>query len=369
MPLIDTRERVVRWRRLLAGGVLLTVLAGAVGAGLELWWFGPTDASAARRVERDVHERFAAMVRSITEASARVTTDARAAAGLAAGLEDAGRRALFDLAAETRARSELPAEIAITIYDKAIVARAWSGASSDIPDDRIAGPSTLFVTPSPLGLRLVHLQPIAGSDGPRLGSVASEHVLSPAPAATTLTPTDYTLQTSLGPASLRTRLEGAGDLARPGAVVLRAPSGEPLAEAWVDPETLRGRAQSLATAGGGGHGRAAGRDGAGVDRPAARPAHRPRPPRLRPDDPRGAGLDRVGWSVAVAGGCRRRQSAAVDGGDAAARRRHGGRAREPARRSGRPPADRVAWTAALHARGLGPADRHATVSPASASPR
>ena len=237
MPSIDTRDRLVRWRRLLAGGILLTAIAGVAGGGLELWWFGTSDAAAARRVERDVHRRFDGMVRAITEASARVGTDPRAVAGLNAGPD--GARELFDLVAEARRTSPRPDEVAITIYDKAIVARAWAGAPSDIPDERISGPSTLFVTPSPLGLRLVHLQPIAGSEGPRLGAVATEHVLSPTPAATTLSSTDYTLQTGLGPASLRTRFEGAGDLARPGAVVLRAPSGDPLAEAWVDPQMLR----------------------------------------------------------------------------------------------------------------------------------
>ena len=126
----------------------------------------------------------------------------------------------------------------MTIYDQAIVARAWAGAPSDIPNERISAPSTLFVTPSPLGLRLVHLRPIVNAEGARFGAVATEHVLSPAPAATTLTPTDYTLETDLAPAYLRTRSEGAGDLSRSGVVVLRAPSGEPLAEAWVDPGAL-----------------------------------------------------------------------------------------------------------------------------------
>ena len=186
-------------------------------------------------VERDVNQRFGAMVRAITQASARVATDARAAAGLNAGPD--GGRELFDVVSEARRTSARPTEIAITIYNKAVVARAWAGAPSDIPNERISGPSTLFVTPSPLGLRLVHVQPISSSEGSRLGAVATEHVLSPAPATTTLTPTDYTLQTGLGPASLRT--EGAGDLSRPGAVLLSTPLGEPLAEAWVDPQTLR----------------------------------------------------------------------------------------------------------------------------------
>ena len=117
VPSIDSRERRVSWRRLLAGGFLLTALAGAAGGALELWWFGRTDASAARRVERDVNQRFGAMVRVITQASAQVATDPRAAAGLNAG-PDAGRQ-LFDVVLEARRSTARPAEIAITIYDKA----------------------------------------------------------------------------------------------------------------------------------------------------------------------------------------------------------------------------------------------------------
>ena len=232
---MDIRERRVSGPRLLAGGILLIAAVAAAGAGIELWRFGPSEASAARRVERDLHQRFRAMVSAINGASARVSADRRAAAGLTAGPE--GARELFELVAEARRTSARPDEIAITIYDKAVVARAWAGAPSDIPAERISGPSTLFVTPSPLGLRLVHLQPIVSSEGSRLGAVATEHVLSPAPAATTLTPTDFTLQTGLGPASLRT--EGVGGDPRPGVVVLGAPTGEPLAEARVDPRILR----------------------------------------------------------------------------------------------------------------------------------
>ena len=237
MPAIDIRERRIDWRRLLAGGIILTALTAVAGATCEWWWFGATEAAATRRVEADIHQRFEAMVRAVTEASERVGANPRSAAALDAGPD--GARELFDLLGEARRRSAAPDAIAISIYDQAVVTRAWAGAPSDIPGERISGPATLFVTPSPLGLRLVHLRPLANGAGARVGAVATEHVLSPAPAATTLTPSDYTLETSLVRVSLRTRFEGAGDLARPGAVVLRAPSGDPLAEAWVEPASLR----------------------------------------------------------------------------------------------------------------------------------
>ena len=206
------------------------------GGALELWWFGASDAAAGQRAEREIHQRFDAMVRAITRVSELVVSNPAAVASLSASTDNA--RPLFDLAREARRSSEAADQIAVTIYDQAIVARAWAGAPSDIPNERISAPSTLFVTPSPLGLRLVHLRPIVNAEGARFGAVATEHVLSPAQTATTLTPTDYTLETDLAPAYLRTRSEGAGDLSRSGVVVLRAPSGEPLAEAWVDPGAL-----------------------------------------------------------------------------------------------------------------------------------
>jgi signal transduction histidine kinase len=234
---INVRERRVSWRRLLAAGMVVTALAGVAGGALEWWWFGSSDAAAARRVERDVRRRFDGMVNAITSVSTRIGGDRSAASALMAGPD--GYRALFALAAAARRSSPAADEIAVTIYDSGIVARAWAGAPSDIPDERISGPSTLFITPSPLGLRLVHIQPISSEEAGRRGAVATEQVLSPARAATTLAPTDYQMETPLAVVSLRTRFEGAGDSSRPGAIVLHASSGEPLADAWVDPAVLR----------------------------------------------------------------------------------------------------------------------------------
>ena len=187
-----------------------TALIAIGGGALELWWFGASDAAAAQRAEREIHQRFDAMVRAITRVSELVGSNRAAVTGLSAGTDNA--RPLFDLVREARRASEAADQIAVTIYDQAIVARAWAGAPSDIPNERISAPSTLFVTPSPLGLRLVHLRPIVNGEGARLGAVATEHVLSPAPAATTLTPTDYTLETESRARVAADAFEGAGDL-------------------------------------------------------------------------------------------------------------------------------------------------------------
>ena len=235
MASLDIRERRVTPRRLLAGGLLAIVLAGVAGAALEYRRFGPTDAAAIERLNADIRQRFADMVQEISAISARVAGSSAAAAAVGAGRDDA--RVLFDLAADQRRASAAPDDIAVTLYDAGIVARAWAGAPSDIPEERIAGPSALFVTPSPLGLRLVHVQPILEGER-RVGTVATEHVLSPAPATLSIGPVDYALPTPLVPAALRTRIEGAGEQVRPGAVLLETPSGEPLAEAWVDPAAV-----------------------------------------------------------------------------------------------------------------------------------
>jgi signal transduction histidine kinase len=225
----------VSWRRLLAGGVILTALTGLVGVGLELWRFGRSEEAAVSRVEAHVHRQFESMVRNVTSVSARIAGDAGSVSALAAGTD--GARALFDLVGAARRSSREPDHIAVTVYDSANIARAWAGAPSDIPDDRISGPETLFVVRSPLGLRLVHVQPLPSGEDGRPGTVATEHVLSPAPIVTAIAPAEYAIETPLAPALLR--IDAPGERTRPGTAVLRGPSGEALAEAWVDPSVLR----------------------------------------------------------------------------------------------------------------------------------
>ena len=214
VPSIDVRERRVGWRRLLAGGIVATALIAIGGGALELWWFGASDAAAGQRAERAIHQRFDAMVRAVTRVSELVGSNPAAVASLSASTDNA--RPLFDLAREARRTSEAADRIAVTIYDQAIVARAWAGAPSDIPNERISAPSTLFVTPSPLGLRLVHLRPIVNAEGARLGAVATEHVLSPAQTATILTPTDLHAPNRSQVAYLRTRSKAPAICRDPG---------------------------------------------------------------------------------------------------------------------------------------------------------
>ena len=228
---LDTARRQVNWRRILITGVSVAAAVLAIGGVFERWRFGASPEASAERAERHVESRFNAMILALDTLSQRVAGDPNTAAAMVAGEE--GARTLFDLTASARTSAADPDDIAVTVYDVGFVARAWAGRPSEIPGARAGGATTLFVTRSPLGLRLVQVQPILGAQGQRLGSIAAEHVITPAPAAQAFTAREFTLPTPVGPATLRLRHEVPSETPRPGALLLRAPSGELLLEAFV----------------------------------------------------------------------------------------------------------------------------------------
>ena len=118
VPSIDIRERHVRWRRLLAGGIVLTALAGIAGGRSSCGGSAPDDAAAARRVEAHINRRFDAMVRAITEVSARV---ARGPARGRRPRAPARRRPRVSSiwSRERAGPAPRPPTIAVTVYDKA----------------------------------------------------------------------------------------------------------------------------------------------------------------------------------------------------------------------------------------------------------
>ena len=212
---------------------MAAVLVGLTGGAIELWRFGASDAATAGRIRAQVERDFAAMTSALGRVAETVASSAEAPDALQGG--PATARPLFDLLAAARARDAGTRELAVTVYDTAGVARAWAGRPADIPNERIPAAPGYFVTQSPLGLRLVHIRPVADASGRRLGAVAVEHILSPATTAATITEISYTLATPIAPVSLRLRYEGAGERAGETTFVLRAPDGDPLVEASINP--------------------------------------------------------------------------------------------------------------------------------------
>jgi len=231
------KDRRVSWRRLLACGLVAAALAGVAGGLLERWRFGPTDLTAAAHVETLVRREFDRMASVLTNVASRIATDVDASGALVAGGEAVPT--LFDLLASAREASPRPDDVAITVYDSVGVARAWSGRPSKIDRDRSLGRQDLFVTRSALGLRLVHVQPILGADGRRLGAVAAEHVLSRSTAGAAIAPSDDSLPTAIAPVSFRLPAEGGGERLTVGTFLLRTPSGALLVEASVAPIDLQ----------------------------------------------------------------------------------------------------------------------------------
>ena len=225
----------VSWRRILLAGLTAAVLIAGGGTLLERVRFGGGLEGALARAEAEVHRDFDRTTARLGGLAAAIAADPATAQALqevareGAG-EDAGRT-LFDIVA---ARAQ--ADIAVTVYGMpTTVAWAWTGRPSDIPIERIRSTRAWFVTPSPQGLRLVHVVRVM-VNGEAVGVVAAEHALSSPPEAASIAPTEYLLATQFGPVSLRPEYEGAADAGRPHAFILRSPDGEVLVEAALQPE-------------------------------------------------------------------------------------------------------------------------------------
>jgi len=227
-----TRLRYVTVRRLIAAGSAAAVLTVIGGIAAEWWWYGFTNAGAMTRIERQVRREFAAMTERVQAVARTVVDDPAVPPNMTPNADDRVR-ALFDVAALARERSPGdPHLLAITIYDSSGTARAWAGRPA-LPETT-KGEATLFVTPSPLGLRLVYVQPILdAATKMRLGSAAVEHVVTPGPAAPDIgaASRNFVMPTSVVPVSLRLRAEFAGDRTSSDTFIVTGSDGEPLVEA------------------------------------------------------------------------------------------------------------------------------------------
>ena len=223
----------VSWRRLLVAGLTAAALAGLAGVALERWWLGPTDATAAARVESLVRREFDGMTAALAEVATAIAANP-AARELAAGpeaarspLRPAGERARRRARTPTtsRSRSTTPSERGPRLERTALrhSPRAHRRSPGSLRD-------AFGARPAP-GARSAHRQQRAGwrcrsrrrpgrrsatgAASARSRSSTSSRARRPGAA---IAPVEDSLPTSIAPVSLRPRSEGAGEAPRDGSV-------------------------------------------------------------------------------------------------------------------------------------------------------
>jgi len=224
-------------RRLLAGGVVAAAAIWLAGEGVERARLGSDLNGSRARAHAEVAAQFAELGRRLDRAVRSVTLDA-ATVRLAERGDAAATRRLFDQAAAGATSSGTG--VAVTVFAANNQPVAWVGRSEDVPDARLTGPASLFLAQSSQGLQLVRVQPVVDADDPsrHIGAIVAEAPLAHDGQLPIGEPA-FVLDTSIVPASLRLRFEGAAD-AGPGAFLVRTPTGEPLAAVEVSDAALEG---------------------------------------------------------------------------------------------------------------------------------
>jgi signal transduction histidine kinase len=216
--------------------VLVSVgLAAGVAVSVPVWTaarYGFSDDALAARLEREVRTTVHAQAAAVELLSERVAAED-------ALIQDAiaSRDRLSDLFERLRilAASIGERSVAVTVYVPTVVpdtyrVLAWSDGPGEqnLSNDRLAGPSALFVAPGYAGLRVVAVSPIARHGSPVAIAVA-EAVLAPA---------DRRLPTSLGPVPVIEHYAGTGDTTTSDGFAIASAAGAPLVDVRFDPEAL-----------------------------------------------------------------------------------------------------------------------------------
>jgi signal transduction histidine kinase len=224
-------------RRIYVAGLLGAALAAAVGLALERARFGATEADAFGRVERSVRSEIADVIASLNDITVSLAREP--ALFDAAAADPAGARALLDRADQVlQAQARTTAVYAVTAYRPDGTPLAWSGVPSEIDVQQIAQSETFFVTPGPLGLRLVHLKPVLDpSAGHRVGIIAAERVLSRARGIPS--PETEGLLSIPTIAAVAVRPHDFNRAREPNTFVVISPAGQPLLEARVSSESIQ----------------------------------------------------------------------------------------------------------------------------------
>lgn len=232
-----TRGRRVSPLRLLAAGGLVAVVVIAAGATVEHARFGPNDAAAEALLQQSVQRDFVAMTTEVQKIARSAAADPDVSRNMAVADDEQGAPRLFDAASRAQQLAPDASLVAVTVYDIRGTARAWAGRPSDLPPDKTRSAEALFVAQSPLGLRLVCLEPIISPEpqGARIGAVAVEHVLTPAPSPSMLlTSPSYVMPRKRASVLLHVH----GTVRQPSDFVLAGPDGTPLLDAAISETEL-----------------------------------------------------------------------------------------------------------------------------------
>jgi signal transduction histidine kinase len=227
--------------RVLRAGLAAAALVATAGWVLGLARYGRSDQDAVDRIEAELRQQFATSAETLARIAEQLGADRIAVGSTSRTL--ASVRSLFGAVDAALPREEAP-RTGITIYDSAGAPLAWAGRTSDIPKQRLDGPSVMFVAPDALGPRLVRVQPIVDRSRPtqpRLATVVAEQQLSPVRGAPGLADT-FVISTAIVPVSLHVRV---GDVSPPPSrnaytFVIPSPAGGPLVDVEVSPADLAG---------------------------------------------------------------------------------------------------------------------------------
>ncbi|MGD9904634.1 MAG: ATP-binding protein [Vicinamibacterales bacterium] len=221
-------------RRIVLGTAALALLVLATAlpwARSDLGW---SVADTRARIQQDVRAQVAALGGVLDASIDALAVDGRAIEAAAGGATDAVRLLFDRVGAVQRQASPLAA---LTVYDGDGVPLAWVGRPATLPAARLAGAAATFLVPTPLGLRLARLEPVAGADGGRrrVGVVVAEAALSSA-TGPTQPAAAVEIDSRLAPVLLGPSTGGPAD---PAAVDLVAQDGSVLGTARVEPAGIQ----------------------------------------------------------------------------------------------------------------------------------
>ncbi len=200
------------WSRLIGGGAIAVLAVLASGGVLDRVLIG-SDAAATARAAREITVQITGVDAALTRVARGLAARAEVRQGLT-GDPSAVRRVFDILRASDGDRAV--ADLAITVYDARSIPRAWHGRPGELDTERLQSAPVGFAAVGPVGLRLVHVEPIVEGTGEsgarerRLGTVVVERVISSTTATGGSDP-GFVVGTSVGPAVLRPGGADAGD--------------------------------------------------------------------------------------------------------------------------------------------------------------